>query len=60
MFSIKTALLLNNILVVLATLLMGLAKMAGSYQMLIAGKHSISNKKGPLIKILKNMLYSDQ
>ncbi|MCP3662478.1 MAG: sugar porter family MFS transporter [Gammaproteobacteria bacterium] len=29
--------MLNNILVVFATLLMGLAKMAGSYQMLIAG-----------------------
>lgn len=42
----KGGLLLNNVLVVIATLLMGFAKMAGSYQMLIAGRLVIGINSG--------------
>ena len=42
----KGGLLLNNVLVVLAVLLMGLAKTAGSYQMLIAGRLVIGINSG--------------
>ncbi len=42
----KGGLLLNNVLVVIATLLMGFAKMAGSYQMLIAGRFVIGINSG--------------
>lgn len=42
----KGGLLLNNVLVVVATLLMGFAKMAGSYQMLIAGRFVIGINSG--------------
>lgn len=42
----KGGLLANNILVVIATLLMGLAKMADSYQMLIAGRLVIGINAG--------------
>jgi len=42
----KGGLLLNNVLVLLATLLMGLSKLAGSFQMLIAGRLLIGINSG--------------
>ena len=42
----KGGLLLNNVLVAIAAVLMGLAKYAGSYQMLIAGRLVIGINSG--------------
>ena len=45
-FGRKGGLLLNNVLVLIATLLMGLAQTAGSFQMLIAGRLVIGINSG--------------
>ena len=45
-FGRKGGLLLNNVLVLVATLLMGLAQTAGSFQMLIAGRLVIGINSG--------------
>ena len=45
-FGRKGGLLLNNVLVIIATLLLGLAKTANSFQMLIAGRLVIGINSG--------------